>query len=106
MHIEKSEFDEVREPAPKSRASGRRHARVPLVLSGRYMLADGSEFPCETTDVSPVGLGIRGFRCGPVGSKVVAYIDGLGRVDGRVVRRSPGWFALSLADYAGKEGRL
>jgi hypothetical protein len=87
-------------------ANRRRHERTCLILKGRYMLCDGAEFPCETTDVSPSGVGIRGFRSGPIGSKVVAYIEDFGRVEGTIVRRFPGWFALAFVDYAGKESRL
>jgi hypothetical protein len=59
----------------------RRYARLPLTLSGRYMLADGSEFPCQTQDISPIGIGIQGFPAGAIGDRVVAYFDGLGRVE-------------------------
>ena len=96
-------------PAPDPadlRTSRRRNVRTALVLKGRYMLGDGAEYPCETTDLSPTGVGIRGFAPATIGSKVVAYIDGLGRVEGKIVRRLPGWFALSLKDYFGKEDRL
>ena len=96
-------------PAPDPtdlRTSRRRNVRTALVLRGRYMLGDGAEYPCETTDLSPTGVGIRGFAPATIGSKVVAYIDGLGRVEGKIVRRLPGWFALSLKDYFGKEDRL
>jgi len=34
----------------------RRHPRSALKLQGRYMLSDGSEFPCETVDVFPGGI--------------------------------------------------
>ena len=68
----------------------RRHPRIKLTLSGRYMLADGSEFPCETVDVSPFGLAIKGRTTGVLGERVVAYIQDLGRVEGEIVRRASG----------------
>jgi len=60
------------------------------------MLADGSEFPCETIDVSPIGIAIRGLKIGKFGERVVAYIQGLGRVEGFIARRATGWFALDI----------
>jgi len=73
-----------------------RYARLPLTLPGRYMLVDGREFPCQTQDISPIGIGIRGFPAGAIGDRVVAYFDGLGRVEGRIVRRSETWFAVDI----------
>ena len=70
------------------------------------MLEDGSEFPCETQDVSPIGIGIRGFSVGAIGDRVVAYFDGLGRVEGRIVRRANTWFAIDIAATPRKLERL
>jgi len=64
----------------------RRHQRFNLKLPGRYMLSDGAEFGCETIDVSPGGIAIRGARSGRLRERVVAYIDGLGRVEGTIAR--------------------
>src|SRR5271165_3943999 len=36
------------------------HARIPLALRGRYMLADGREYACVTRDVSRMGVAIEG----------------------------------------------
>jgi hypothetical protein len=78
-------------------AERRRYARLPLTLHGRYMLSDGSEFPCQTQDVSPIGIAIRGGPAGAIGERIVAYFDGLGRVEGRIVRRAQTWFAVDIA---------
>jgi len=74
----------------------RRYARLPLILQGRCMLSDGREFPCQTPDVSPIGIGIRGCPAGAIGERVVAYFDGLGRVEGRIVPRAQTWFAVDI----------
>jgi PilZ domain len=79
-----------------SGAERRRYARVPLTLKGRFMLEDGSEFSCETQDISPIGIAIRGSSAGAIGDRVVAYFDELGRVEGRIVRRAPAWFAIDI----------
>ncbi len=72
----------------------RRYKRVAVNLSGRYMLEDGAEYPCECIDVSVGGVRLRAAQAGPWGSRVIAYIDGIGRLEGFIVRRAPGWFAL------------
>ncbi len=69
------------------------------------MLEDGSEFPCTTMDISPIGIGIRGFP-GAIGYHVVAYLDYIGRVEGRIVRRSQTWFAVDIAATPRKLERL
>jgi hypothetical protein len=84
----------------------RRHERIELRLPGRYMIENIGEFPCETIDVSPGGLRLKGPKLGPWGSRVVAYIDGLGRVEGNIVRKSRGWFAISIRALPFKEDRL
>ena len=84
----------------------RRHARIELRLPGRYLIGNIGEFPCETIDVSPGGLRLKGPKLGPWGARVVAYIDGLGRVEGNIVRKSRGWFAISIRALPFKEDRL
>jgi len=84
------------DPTSRSAIERRRSARTPLTLRGRYMLEDGSEFHCETLDISPIGIGIRGVAAGAIGDRVVAYFDGLGRVEGRIVRRAHTWFAIEI----------
>ncbi len=77
-------------------ADRRRHARIPIELHGRYMLEGGREYPCVTRDLSRIGMAIEGVPVGAIGERVVAYLEELGRVEGRVVRRSNGWFAIQL----------
>jgi hypothetical protein len=77
-------------------AERRRYERLPLTLHGRYMLPDGSEFPCQTQDVSAIGIGIRGAPAGAIGERIVAYFEELGRVEGRIVRRAQTWFAVDI----------
>ena len=72
----------------------RRHQRVRVVLLGRYMLADRREFPCQTIDMSPGGAALFAPVKGGVGERVVAYIDQLGRIEGRIARHFENGFAL------------
>ena len=84
----------------------RRHERFPLTLTGRYMLPDGAEYPCESSDVAVGGLSIKGPRPGRVGERVVCYLEGIGRLDGVVVRRTRDWFALEVRATSRKLERL
>ncbi len=86
--------DTATEPPPEAADERRRFQRIEVYLPGRYMLEDGSEFPCVCIDVSVGGVRLRAAQAGPWGSRVVAYIDGIGRLEGYIVRRAPGWFAL------------
>lgn len=84
----------------------RRHARVALALHGRYMIEDGSEFRCQTVDVSPVGIAIRGFLAGEMGQRLVAYLDDLGRIEGAIIRRTSFLLAIEALPSARKLSRL
>jgi hypothetical protein len=88
-------------PAPFAGLFGRandrrRHQRVKVTLLGRYMLEDRREFPCQTIDMSPGGVALFAPVNTPVGSRVVAYLDELGRIEGRVARHLDNGFALAM----------
>lgn len=84
----------------------RRYARVPLALRGRYMIEDGSEFRCQTVDVSPMGIAFRGFLAGEIGQQLVAYLDDLGRIEGAIIRRTSFLLAIEASPSPRKLSRL
>jgi hypothetical protein len=95
------------QPVPKERPEERRrHARVKVALSGRYMLSDQREYPCETCDISPGGVALTGPVIGRPGERVVVYLDHLGRIEGTVVRPITDGFALEIAATPRKRERL
>ena len=101
---DRQETAELREsPNPANR---RRFERVEVNLPGRYMLEDGSEYPCECLDISVSGVRLRAAVAGPWGSRVVAYIEDIGRIEGYIVRRAIGWFALEVHATARKGERV
>jgi hypothetical protein len=75
----------------------RRFQRVAISLLGRYMLEDKREFPCETTDMSPGDVAIIAPVRGEIGERVVAYLDQIGRIEGRIARYTERGFALRLS---------
>jgi len=84
----------------------RRHQRVRVNLLGRYMLEDRREFPCQVIDMSPGGLAILAPISGNPGERVVAYIDHIGRLEGKIARLFNNGFAISFAVTARKREKL
>ena len=62
----------------------RRFQRVKVHLLGRYMLPDRREFPCQIINMSPGGLALLAPGIGNVGDRVIAYLDHIGRVEGKI----------------------
>jgi hypothetical protein len=84
----------------------RRHQRVNVNLLGRYMLADRREFPCQVTNMSPGGMAMIASVCGNPGERVIAYVDHLGRLEGKIARVFPNGFAMSIAATSRKRDKL
>jgi hypothetical protein len=84
----------------------RRHQRVNVNLLGRYMLADRREFPCQVTNMSPGGMAMIAPVCGNPGERVIAYVDHLGRLEGKIARLFQNGFAMSIAATSRKRDKL
>jgi c-di-GMP-binding flagellar brake protein YcgR len=90
-------------PATEER---RRYQRVKVHLLGRYMLPDRREFPCQIINMSPGGLALLALGIGKVGDRVVAYLDHIGRVEGKITRIIDNGFAMTIAATARKRDKL
>jgi hypothetical protein len=84
----------------------RRHQRVKVSLLGRYMLEDRREFPCQTLNMSPGGAALIATVLPQVGEHVVAYIDHIGRIEGRCVRHIENGFAMTIAGTVRRRDKL
>ncbi len=84
----------------------RRHQRVKVNLLGRYMLADRREFPCQVVDMSPGGMAIVAPIAGAAGERVIAYVDHLGRLEGKITRLLENGFAMSISATSRKRDKL
>jgi len=84
----------------------RRNQRVKVDLLGRYMLEDRREFPCQVVDMSPGGMAVIAPQCGKPGERVVAYIDHVGRLEGRIARTYPSGFSMTIAASSRKRDKL
>jgi len=93
----------IAEPAPMER---RRHQRVKVRLAGRFMRSDRLEFDCESIDVSPGGIALSSDAGVQPGERIVAYLNQIGRIEGRVARRFPGGFAVEMTMPPAKREKL
>ena len=84
----------------------RRHQRVRVNLLGRYMLADRREFPCQVINMSPGGMALIAPVAGKVGERVIAYVDHLGRLEGKIARPLQNGFAMTIAATPRKRDKL
>ena len=84
----------------------RRFQRVKVNLLGRYMLADRREFPCQVINMSPGGMALIAPVGGAQGERVIAYVDHLGRLEGKVARIFQNGFAMTIGATARKRDKL
>jgi hypothetical protein len=93
----------IAEPAQVER---RRHQRVKVRLAGRFMRSDRMEFDCETIDASPGGVAFSSDAGVRLGERIVAYLNQIGRIEGKVARTFAGGFAVQMNLLAAKRDRL
>ncbi len=74
----------------------RRHRRVRLSSPGRGLAPSVGEFGCTLVDVSPGGARIASKTPPSMGERVVLLFDGIGRMEGQVVRAGKAGFAVHL----------
>jgi hypothetical protein len=84
----------------------RRHQRVQVNLLGRYMLPDHREFPCQVVNISPGGIALIAPVGGAAGERVIAYVDHLGRLEGKIARVFQNGFAMTISATARKRDKL
>src|ERR1700677_1668472 len=84
----------------------RRHQRVKVNLLGRYMLADRRELPCQVVNMSPGVMALIAPVTGVTGERVIAYVDHLGRLEGKIARLFQNGFAMTISATARKRDKL
>ncbi|MBX9740039.1 MAG: PilZ domain-containing protein [Beijerinckiaceae bacterium] len=87
-------------------ADGRRHTRVVAILSGRGMLADGTEFDCKTENLSAGGMSILAPVRPAIGQRVVVYLELIGGLEGQVERLTQTGFAMTFHATARKRDKI
>lgn len=76
------------------------------VLFGRLMLPDQSEHPFQISQISVDGATILTQISVPNDIKIVAYIDEIGRVEGKVIAQFEGGIALQFIANESRRKRL
>ncbi len=84
----------------------RHHQRVRVNLLGRYMLSDRQEYPCQVVNMSPGGMALIAPTIGHVGERVIAYVDHLGRLEGKIARTLVNGFAMTIQATPRKRDKL
>jgi hypothetical protein len=84
----------------------RRFQRVLIALLGRYMLADRREFPCQVANMSPGGMAVIAPASGQPGERVIAYVDHVGRLEGKISRCFENGFAMTISATTRKRDKV
>jgi hypothetical protein len=63
-------------------------------------------FDCESTDASPYGIAFSSDAGVQMGERIVAYLNQIGRVEGRVARIFPSGFAIQMNVPPAKRDKL
>ena len=84
----------------------RRFQRVNVSLLGRYMMENRREYPCQVINMSPGGAAVIAPVSAEIGERIIAYIDHIGRIEGKVARKFDGGFAMTVNATARKRDKL
>jgi hypothetical protein len=84
----------------------RRHQRVRIDLLGRLMLENRQEYACRIVNMSPGGAAVIADTPAQVGERVIAYVDHLGRLEGKIARHFDGGFAMAIGATPRKREKL
>ncbi|MEL7488343.1 MAG: PilZ domain-containing protein [Pseudomonadota bacterium] len=82
--------------APRRGYDRRRQERRFVAAPVRFMTANGEEHVGSLRDISPIGLGIASDIRPALESRIVVYIDQIGRFEGLVVREDESGFGVQM----------
>lgn len=84
----------------------RQFQRVPLDVHGRYMLPDRSEYDCRVVEMSPGDAIVEAPASAPPGSRVIMYLDSIGRIEGQITRDHKRGFSVAYNLHDRKRERV
>lgn len=88
------------------RREARRHARVAVSLAARCLFENRHETVCRIVDMSVGGAAVEAPALGTPRERLVAYVDEIGRLEGRIVRRFAGGFAFAWETTPSRRDKL
>lgn len=94
------------EVEPEDFSDRRKYFRADLPLKARFLTKNGRERACVVSNISAGGAMLRAKRPPAVGSKVVLYIDQLGRFEGKVIRSSDQAFVITYPKRRAKAAKV
>lgn len=92
--------------AARGAAERRRHARLPLRLHGRFWSETHGEHACRLVDISPGGARVMSRTLPASNQRVILMINGIGRMEGVVVRSEGEEFSLRFSATDRKRDKL
>lgn len=87
-------------------APERQYSRVTVSVQGRFMRADHSEHDCIVDTMSPFDAVISSAIRPETGERIVAYVDYIGRIEGKVTETSTRSFTIALNATERKRDKL
>lgn len=84
----------------------RAFSRVAVNIPGRMMRADKMEYDCVVANMSPGDALISTGTQPAVGERIVAYLEQIGRIEGKVARQQGEGFVLNLNATERKREKL
>lgn len=84
----------------------RRYRRIALPLVVKMLLEDGTEDEAMVRDISAGGTALLTEQRPRPGSKIIVYIQDIGRVEGVVVREQPHGFSVDFTSSMAKRDRI
>lgn len=84
----------------------RRHRRVQVALSGRFMRSNRDEHACTVKDLSVGGASIVTTVAPDPGERIIGYFEHIGGLDGTVVRLTADGFAFQYKVSEHKHDKL
>lgn len=79
---------------------------VEVTLFGRFMMQDKREFPCQVQSMSSGSATLITPHIGSVGERIIAYVDHVGRLEGKILRVFQGGFAMTVNATPHKRDKL
>jgi len=101
-----AKIEKFEQLAAQRQLEKRRFQRVKVNLLGRFMLESKIEYPCQVINMSPGGAALITPITGNIDEHVVAYIDHIGRIEGKIVRYIEGGFAMTINATPRKREKL
>ncbi len=76
------------------------------VLFGRFMLPDMSEHPCQVGDINAEGVSLLTSTDVEAGTQIIAYLEDIGRVDGKLDQKIDGGFHIAFELTGARRERM